>query len=60
MGPGTLAQIQLAASIQGLTLASDLVGPGLYAEDVLAQPPEYVAGCLEVPGEIGFGPGITL
>jgi len=60
MGPGTLAQIQLAASIRGLTLASDLVGPGLYAEDVLAQPPEYVAGCLEVPGEIGFGPGITL
>jgi len=60
MGPGTLAQIQLAASIPGLTLASDLVGPGLYAEDVLAEPPIYVNGSLEVPTTIGFGTGITL
>ncbi len=60
MGPGTLAQVQLAASIRGLTLASDLVGPGLYAEDVLAEPPAYVDGCLEVPRIIGFGTGITL
>ena len=60
MGPGTLAQVQLAASIRGLTLASDLVGPGLYAEDVLAEPPVYVDGCLEVPRIIGFGTGITL
>ena len=60
MGPGTLAQLQLAASIRGLTLASDLVGPGLNAEDVLAEPPDYVDGCLEVPDAIGFGTGITL
>ncbi len=60
MGPGTLAQVQLAASIRGLTLASDLVGPGLYAEDVLTKPPTYVDGCLEVPRTIGFGAGITL
>ncbi|HCD00109.1 MAG TPA: hypothetical protein DER64_06230, partial [Planctomycetaceae bacterium] len=60
MGPGTLAQVQLAASIRGLTLASDLVGPGLYAEDVLTEPPTYVDGCLEVPRTIGFGAGITL
>ena len=46
--------------IRGLTLASDLVGPGLYAEDVLAEPPVYVDGCLEVPRIIGFGTGITL
>jgi len=60
MGPGTLAQLQLAASIRGLTLASDLVGPGLYAEDVLAEPPDYVDGHLEVPDSLGFGMGITL
>jgi muconate cycloisomerase len=60
MGPGTRAQVQLAASIRGLTLASDLVGPGLYAEDVLTEPPTYVDGCLEVPRTIGFGAGITL
>ena len=60
MGPGTRAQVQLAASIRGLSLASDLVGPGLYAEDVLTEPPTYVAGHLEVPESIGFGAGITL
>ncbi len=60
MGPGTLAQIQLAASIRGLTLPSDLVGPGLYADDVLEQPLAYVDGHLAVPETIGFGPGITL
>ena len=60
MGPGTLAQIQLAASIRGLTLPSDLVGPGLYADDVLAQPLTYIDGHLAVPGTIGFGPDITL
>ena len=60
MGPGTRAQVQLAASIRGLSLASDLVGPGLYAEDVLQEPPGYVGGHLEVPQSIGFGVGITL
>ncbi len=60
MGPGTLAQIQLAASIRGLTLPSDLVGPGLYADDVLAQPLTYIDGHLTVSQTIGFGPNITL
>tara|TARA_B100000029_G_scaffold448535_3_gene471105 strand:+ start:566 stop:1669 length:1104 start_codon:yes stop_codon:yes gene_type:complete len=60
MGPGTLAQLQLAASIRGLTLASDLVGPGLYAEDVLPTPPAYVDGHLQVPTQIGLAPGISL
>ena len=55
LGPGTLAQLQLAASIRGLTLPSDLVGPGLYADDVLDKPLTYEAGQLVVPDEPGFG-----
>jgi len=58
MGPGTLAQLQLAASIHGLTLPSDLVGPGLYADDILATPLGYQDGHLAVPDTTGFGSDI--
>ena len=58
MGPGTLAQLHLAASLSGLTMPSDLIGPGLLADDILSQPLVYRAGHLRVPGEPGIGPAI--
>ena len=58
MGPGTLAQLQLAASIYGLTLPCDLVGPGLYAHDILTTPLSYQEGHLPVPDTTGFGSDI--
>ncbi|MEO2020684.1 MAG: mandelate racemase/muconate lactonizing enzyme family protein [Pirellulaceae bacterium] len=58
MGPGTLAQLHLAASLPGLTMPSDLIGPGLLADDVLADPLVYQASQLPVPREPGIGPAI--
>lgn len=60
MGPGTLAQLHLAASIRDLTLPSDLIGPAMYADDVLASPLVYQAGCLRVPDGPGLGVTIDL
>lgn len=55
MGPGTLAQIHLGASILGLSLPSDLIGPGMYTQDVLVHPLRYEAGQLIVPTSPGLG-----
>jgi L-alanine-DL-glutamate epimerase-like enolase superfamily enzyme len=55
MGPGTLAQLHLAASIRDLTLPSDLIGPAMYADDVLASPLQYEFGHLQVPKSPGLG-----
>jgi muconate cycloisomerase len=55
LGPGTLGQIHLAASIRGLTLPSDLIGPGMYTADVLAEPLRYDHGHLVVPETPGLG-----
>ncbi len=55
MGPGTLAQLHLAASIRDLTLPSDLIGPAMYADDVLETPLAYESSCLRVPESLGMG-----
>ncbi len=55
MGPGTLAQLHLAATVQNLTLPSDLIGPGMYQCDVLNQPLGYENGTLRVPLGKGLG-----
>lgn len=55
MGPGTLAQLHLAASIRDLTLPSDLIGPAMYADDVLESPLIYADSKLEVTCNAGLG-----
>ena len=58
MGPGTLAQLHLAASIRRLTLPSDLIGPGMYQGDVLMQRIYYTQGHLLIPQAPGLGADI--
>lgn len=55
LGPGTLAQLHLAAITPNLTLPSDLIGPGMYTEHVLADPLRYRQGKLPVPTGSGLG-----
>jgi muconate cycloisomerase len=55
MGPGTLAQLHLAATVPNLTLPSDLIGPGMYQDDVLTRPLTYRQGKLDVPSGPGLG-----
>jgi L-alanine-DL-glutamate epimerase-like enolase superfamily enzyme len=55
LGPGTLYQLHLAATIANLTLPSDLIGPGMYRDDVLQQPLKYEAGTLRIPQGPGLG-----
>jgi len=55
MGPGTHAQLHLAATVPNLTLPSDLIGPGMYQDDVLARPITYRQGQLLVPEGAGLG-----
>ncbi len=55
MGPGTLAQLHLAATVPNLTLPSDLIGPGMYRQDVLKKPLAYRDGKLHVPHGVGLG-----
>jgi len=60
MGPGTLAQLHLAASLGGLTMPSDLIGPAMYADDVLDSPLTYdAAGQLPIPDDVGLGAKIN-
>lgn len=58
LGPGTLAQLHLAAITPNLTLPSDLIGPGMYTKHVLAQPLQYQQGKLLVPSGHGLGADI--
>lgn len=55
LGPGTLAQLHLASTVANLTLPSDLIGPGMYKDDVLTKPLRYRAGKLDIPRGIGLG-----
>ncbi len=55
MGPGTLAQLHLAALTPNLNLPSDLIGPGMYVSDVLQRPLQYAKGRLKVPTGPGLG-----
>ncbi len=59
LGPGTLYQLHLAATIANLTLPSDLIGPGMYRDDVLQQPLKYEAGTLRIPQGPGLGGTIS-
>ena len=60
MGPGTAAQLHLAATVPNLTLPSDLVGPGLYKRDVLKSPFRYREGKLDVPRGAGLGIDVSI
>lgn len=55
MGPGTLGQLHLASTVRNLTLPSDLIGPGMYVEDVLKERLVYEGGQLAVPTDAGLG-----
>ncbi|MGE3406796.1 MAG: mandelate racemase/muconate lactonizing enzyme family protein [Pirellulales bacterium] len=55
LGPGTLAQLHLGASIRQLTLPSDLIGPGMLQGDVLTTPLRYDHGRLAPPDTPGLG-----
>ena len=55
LGPGTLAQLHFAATVPNLVLPSDLIGPGLYTQDVLRAPLKYVDGKLNIPSGPGLG-----
>jgi L-alanine-DL-glutamate epimerase-like enolase superfamily enzyme len=54
-GPGTLAQLHLAAITPNLTLPSDLIGPGMYKQGVLREELQYRDGKLAVPSGAGLG-----
>jgi len=55
LGVGTAAQLHLGVSSPGISYPSDLIGPALYQEDVIAGPFEYVEGTLAVPEGPGLG-----
>lgn len=55
MGPGTLGQLHLASTVRNLVLPSDLIGPGMYVDDVLKARLAYVEGQLDVPARPGLG-----
>lgn len=57
LGVGTAAQLSLAASHPAVTWPSDLVGPWLYADEVVGEPfdEQFVGGCLPVPTSPGLG-----
>ena len=55
LGPGTAAAIHLAAASESVTIASDLVGPGLLEGDVVKSPFQYTNGRIHVPHGAGLG-----
>lgn len=55
LGPGTLAQLHFAVTVPNLVLPSDLIGPGLYRQDVLRTPLKYEKGTLRAPTTAGLG-----
>lgn len=55
LGIGTAAQLHVAAATRQLTLSSDLIGPAMYTDDVIAEPFDYRGGALRVPTGPGLG-----
>ena len=55
LGIGTAAALHLGIAAQAVTVASDLVGPGLLADDVVAPRLGYERGQLGVGTGIGLG-----
>ncbi len=54
-GPGTLAAATLAAASPAVTHPSDLIGPLVYPDDVLAEPVRYGQGSLAPRDRPGLG-----
>lgn len=55
LGIGTAAALHLGIASKGVTVASDLVGPGLLSGDVVAPRLEYQQGGLRAPRGLGLG-----
>ncbi len=55
MGPGTLFAGHFAVSTANVTFASEIVGPLLLADDVIAEPVIYRDGALQIPDRPGLG-----
>lgn len=55
LGPGSLGQLHLASTVRNLSLPSDLIGPGMYVDDVLKTRLTYDKGQLAVPSAPGLG-----
>lgn len=56
LGPGTAAALHVGAASRGVTVPSDLVGPGLLEDDVVTEPFDYDGrGRLTVPTGPGLG-----
>jgi muconate cycloisomerase len=55
MGPGTLFAGHFAVSSSNITYASELIGPLLLADDILAQPVVFQNGALQIPDSPGLG-----
>ena len=55
LSPGTAVALHLGAACEGVTEASDLVGPGLLVDDVCERPLAYTNGVLRVGDEAGLG-----
>lgn len=60
LGPGTAAALHLGVSSPAVTFPSDLVGPGLYVDDVITEPFQYDDGCLVVRNLPGLGVKLDL
>lgn len=55
LSPGTAMSLHVGVAGKGVTVASDLVGPGLLEGDVCAEPLTYTNGGLEVTHVRGLG-----
>jgi muconate cycloisomerase len=55
LGIGTAGQLHLAGTSSIVNYPSDLVGPALYTDDILATPFRYTEGTLPVPQGVGLG-----
>ena len=55
LGIGTAAALHLGIASKGVTVSSDLIGPGLLADDVTAPRLAYQNGHLRAPRGIGLG-----
>lgn len=55
LSPGTSMALHVGAASAGITMASDLVGPGLLSDDVCLDPLQYQDGELRVMESSGLG-----
>ena len=55
LGIGTAGQVHLGISSPGIAYPSDLIGPAMYRDDVIADPFTYVDGGLLAPESPGLG-----